>query len=258
MPFDERMRDTLPCNLPYDGWVAEAYELFMPHDAPYWDDALWRRRIERCGGTALELGCGTGRLLLRYVEAGLDVEGIDVSADMLAICRANARARGIAPVLHRGSIAPLQLDRQYALLFCPAASFTLFHERDVARDALRSYRAHVLPEGEVHLALHVPWSDMDANHEWRVRRTATRPTDGVTVMVHEAVACRRAEQVIDSLTRYEWWDADGRLVDTRMRRHRLRWWYPDEFVRELTDAGFEQTRIDGNAEAFVAVGRAGT
>jgi len=38
------------------------------------------------GGAALELGCGTVRLLLRFVAADLDVEGVDSSSDMLALC----------------------------------------------------------------------------------------------------------------------------------------------------------------------------
>jgi SAM-dependent methyltransferase len=42
------------------------------------------RFIERDGQPALDVACGTGRLLLPYVRAGLDVDGCDVSADMRA------------------------------------------------------------------------------------------------------------------------------------------------------------------------------
>jgi SAM-dependent methyltransferase len=255
LPPDARLRDRLAVDLPYEGWVAEAYELFMPHDAAYTDDRLFRRVLERAGGRALELGCGTGRLLLRYVQQGLDVEGVDVSADMLAICRRNAATRGIEPVLHEGGIAPLALGTRYRTLYCPAGSFMLFHDRDVAIDALRSYAAHLEPGGALWLALGVPWRDLDANWEWRVRRSATAE-GGVTVIVHEAVSCRRDEQLQDSLLRYEWWDADGRLVDTRLRRHRLRWWYPEELTRTLGDLGYVDVRVDGAGEAFVAVAHA--
>jgi SAM-dependent methyltransferase len=39
------------------------------------------------GQPALDVACGTGRLLLAYLREGLDVDGCDVSADMLAECR---------------------------------------------------------------------------------------------------------------------------------------------------------------------------
>ena len=40
------------------------------------------RRYVEAGQPALDLACGTGRLLVPFVEAGLDVDGVDVSADM--------------------------------------------------------------------------------------------------------------------------------------------------------------------------------
>jgi SAM-dependent methyltransferase len=253
---DLRLRDTISVDLPYNDWIAEAYELFMPYDAAYGDDWYFRRAVERAGGTALELGCGTGRLLLRYVAAGLDIEGIDVSADMLTICRRNAKAAGVDPVLHEGSIAPLTLGRRYRLLYCPAGSFMLFYDRAVALDALRSYLGHLEPGGALMISMGVPWNDLDANWEWRVRRTATRPTDDVTVMVHEAVHCDRDAQLQDSLLRYEWWNSTGALVESRVRRHRLRWWYAEELAGTLEDLGYVDVRIDGGGEGFIAVAHA--
>jgi SAM-dependent methyltransferase len=258
MAFDDRLRDTVSFDLPYEGWVADAYECFMPHDAPYADDRLWRRRVEASGGRALELGCGTGRLLLRYVAAGLDVEGVDSSADMLAICRRNARARGVEPVLHHGSMAPLALDRRYRLLYCPTSSFTLLYRVDDALVALRSFLPHLEPGGSLQLSLHVPWSDMNSNFEWRVRRSATRESDGVTIMVHEAVGCDRQLQLIDTYLRYEWYGDDGVLLDTRLRKHRLRWWYQGEITRALEDAGYVDVSIAGTDDVYIVTAHAPT
>src|SRR4030067_3664624 len=53
--------------------------------------------IERFGQPALDAACGTGRLLIPYLRAGLDVDGCDISADMLALCEERARAEGLAP-----------------------------------------------------------------------------------------------------------------------------------------------------------------
>ena len=62
--------------------MAEVYDLDPP---PYDDEAYYRRLIEAGGGPALEMGSGTGRLLVPYRKAGLDLEGVEPSADMARI-----------------------------------------------------------------------------------------------------------------------------------------------------------------------------
>ena len=50
----------------------------------------WHRKwAKRTGGPALGLACGTGRLLCRLAQAGLDVTGLDLSDTMLHLARAN-------------------------------------------------------------------------------------------------------------------------------------------------------------------------
>ena len=38
-------------------------------------------------GPVLELGCGTGRVLLPIARAGVEITGLDVSADLLGVLR---------------------------------------------------------------------------------------------------------------------------------------------------------------------------
>ena len=58
--------------------------------------SFYRGAIERFGEPALDLACGAGRLLLPLVEAGLDVDGVDLSTDMLAQARLLADARDVS------------------------------------------------------------------------------------------------------------------------------------------------------------------
>ena len=48
------------------------------------------RVFVEAGQPALDAACGTGRLLIPYLHAGLDVDGSDISPDMLALCRERA------------------------------------------------------------------------------------------------------------------------------------------------------------------------
>ena len=75
--------------------------------------AFYQGFVERNGEPALDLACGAGRLLLPMLRAGLDVDGCDVSADMLARCRELADAEGMAPQLYQRAMHALDLPRKY-------------------------------------------------------------------------------------------------------------------------------------------------
>ena len=78
------------------------------------EEALcFRKIIETSGQPALDLGCGSGRLLLLYLQAGLDVDGCDYSRDMLAQCQERAKREGLSPRLYAQAMHELDLPRRY-------------------------------------------------------------------------------------------------------------------------------------------------
>ena len=88
--------------------------------ATWWDEfnrdgpeiEFFRRFVE-AGQPALDAGCGAGRLLIPYLEAGLDVDGSDISEDMLERCRSRAEAKGLSPRLYAQALHELDLPRAY-------------------------------------------------------------------------------------------------------------------------------------------------
>ena len=40
----------------------------------------------------------------------------------------------------------------------------------------------------------VPWRDFGLERQWRVRRSGVRPSDGATILIHEAAVSDRIEQ----------------------------------------------------------------
>lgn len=249
-----RFVDRLPIGAPYDGVVALAYDAWMPPGSTFPDDALHTDVVRAAAGSSLELGVGNGRFLIPVVEAGLSVEGIDNSADMLDRCRRHAAERGLDVVLHRGDIAPLDLGRRFGALVCPAGSFTLVASEQRARAALASYLDHLEPGGTLALTMFVPGSDDITGFSWRLRRTGTDEL-GVTYVVHEATGDDVEPQVHLVYNRLETFDASGALVDTVLRKVRLRWWSQDQFATVLGAAGFVDIEAIGDNDAWVAIAR---
>ena len=105
----------------------------------------FRRFVEE-GRPALDTACGTGRLLLPYLRAGLDVDGCDISPDMLALCRERAEQEGLAPKLYAQALHELDLPRRYrTILVC--GGFGLGGQREHDAEALRRIHDHLEPGG---------------------------------------------------------------------------------------------------------------
>lgn len=100
------------------------------------DVAFWRRTLTAVDARTLELGCGTGRLLMPMARAGVPIVGIDRSADMLA--RAAERRRRLPkarrPMILRGDIRTLPFpDRTFGAVMAPYGLFqSLLRESDLA------------------------------------------------------------------------------------------------------------------------------
>jgi ubiquinone/menaquinone biosynthesis C-methylase UbiE len=133
------------------------------------DAAFWRRVAQRTGGRTLELGCGTGRLLIPLARSGARVVGIDRSAEMLARAlarrrRLNARLR---PAIARGDIRALPLaDARFNLVIAPYGMLqSIIDDGDLER-VLREAARVLRPGGLLGVDL-VP--DLAAWDEYRDR-----------------------------------------------------------------------------------------
>jgi SAM-dependent methyltransferase len=248
----ERMRDRLEINPPYSD--AEAYDAWIPVDESWPDEVVYRRALADVEGPILELGCGTGRPLLRWLAEGLDIEGLDASEDMLAVLRRHAAERGLEPVLHRAGFAPLSLGRQYAAIVCLAGTFTLVHDAELAERSLVSYFEHLLPGGLLALTLGSPAHDPASLLTWRLRRTGTG-ADGTTYVVHECNVGPAGDQVELVYNRHETYDSSGRLVESSLRKHHFRWWTQDQFSELLGRVGFDDVQAVGGESGWVSLSR---
>lgn len=88
---------------------AHVYDRLM-EDMPYEDwvhfllDFCKQRSIQL--GSVVDLGCGTGSIAIPLANRGLDVTGIDLSEDMLAVAQARREGR----LLTKGSLRYIQQD----------------------------------------------------------------------------------------------------------------------------------------------------
>ena len=74
---------------------------------------FFEKAIARFGQPVLDVACGTGRLLLPLLRAGIDIDGCDISGDMLHHCRRKSTRVGFKPHLSEQPMHTLEMPRRY-------------------------------------------------------------------------------------------------------------------------------------------------
>ena len=200
-------------------------------------------RVVADGQPALDAGCGAGRLLVPWLRAGYDVDGCDVSEDMLDHCRERARREGFEPTLWATPLHALRAPRRYRTIVC-CGTWGLGSTRAQDEEALRRLRGALEPGGtlildhevarpgqfRIETPLPAPWpergdrrrADDGSEYELRVRRLDVDEADwSETLEIH----ARK-------------WDAAGRLIAEETRELSMRSYPRDELARMFERAGF--------------------
>lgn len=161
----------------HHGLVARWWSLFR-RAGP--EIAYVRRFVEE-RQPALDVACGAGRLLVPYVEAGLDVDGCDASADMVALCAEAAARVGATPYLACQPMHELDLPRRYRTVYV-CGGLGLGSTRAQDEQALRRIHEHLEPGGRLVLDNEVPWSDPGGWSRWPPggRQDLPEPDDAPT------------------------------------------------------------------------------
>lgn len=140
-------------------------------ELPYFEAA-----IARHGQPVLDLGCGTGRLLRPLLRAGIDIDGCDISADMLEQCRRKAAAEGLEARLYPAPMHTFQLPRRYRTIFmCGALGLAGSREKDL--EALKRCHAHLEPGGALIFNIQAEYNRPSSWSQWlpEQRRALPQP-----------------------------------------------------------------------------------
>ncbi len=234
-------------------WWAEFNDDFRPHEIDYY------RPYVAAGAPVLDAGCGAGRLLIPYLREGLDVDGCDASADMVAACRRKAEAEGLAPSLHVQPLHGLDLPRRYRTIIV-VGTFGLGSDRERDAEALRRLRHHLEPGGTLLLDIEVPYADPGQWAYWpRERRAALpeerRPTtrrrraaDGAEyALASRLVDLDPVEQRATFEMHAERW-RDGELEAEEDHVLHIGLYFPHEVRMMLELAGFTDVEMHGEHE----------
>ena len=167
----------------YSGMMVEFWDLFRGDTSNWADRFFFKAVVTQFGQPVLDVGCGTGRLLLDFMQEGIDIDGVDNSPEMLNRCCEKASSLDLTPRLYLQTMETLDLPHQYRTIMVPSSSFQLVTDPADARKAMRRFFNHLWPGGVLVMPL---MSYLTGDHqepevigEWS--REVVRPADGATI-----------------------------------------------------------------------------
>jgi len=133
-------------------FVAELYD-FVPGYAGRGDLEFYLNCCSSTNGKILELGCGTGRILIPAAESGCKITGLDLSEHMLSKCRQKLqnKPREVQEriKLIQGNMADFNLNDTFSLIIIPFRPFQHLVDIDDQMSCLRCIRRHLEDKGRL-------------------------------------------------------------------------------------------------------------
>jgi 2-polyprenyl-3-methyl-5-hydroxy-6-metoxy-1,4-benzoquinol methylase len=236
-----------PTHDPYEP-IAELYDL--EHASFQADIELLLNFSEVVGDPILELGCGSGRLLIPLAEAGFTVTGLDISRPMLDRAAAAVERAGVQEqvTLFEGDMreAANAPGGPFGLVILSLNSLMHLTTPEAQRAALVSAREALDPRGQLIIDTLNPSLDqirhlLDGPHfegSWTL-------TDGAVVDKWSQRTASTTPQVIDTLLWYDRTGPDGSLSRIRSE-FPLRYVHPSELALMLEVCGFIEPMFYGS------------
>ncbi len=228
----------------YSGLPAQLYDQFFP-EIDEQELAFFIQHIEMLPAPALEIACGTGRILLPLLERGYQIEGFDASLEMLAQCRQKSEPKRLDPILYHQTMQDLELPKQYGCMFSPLGSFQQIENRDDAQKTLRNFYDHLLPGGKLVIYLHLPWHNAQTLGEWHQHESIT--CDDKKITVSEKLIHEPNKQKFFVSYRYDVWQK-SECIAKDVKDMTIRWYSRYEFQMMLQQVGFKDIQVSSGYE----------
>jgi SAM-dependent methyltransferase len=215
----------------------------FPDDIPF-----YQARIPSPHARILELGCGTGRVLVSLIENCGYIHGVDFSEAMLARCLAKLREKNVAPGQARaglGDITKLSLGMQFDFVIAPFRVLQTLETDEQVAGLFQSIARHLTPGGSAILNAFNPQYDPQGMLKNWVSDKEILIWE--TPYGCERLTCHARKLRFDVATQtaypelvYRWHAGQegDTLRDELVQPLAMRCYYPDEYLRLIEAHGF--------------------
>lgn len=207
------------------------------------DVDFYRGLARESGGPVLELGCGTGRVLLPIARDGVACTGLDSSEAMLEELGRRRPAANLRLVKGPMQYFDFGSDR-FGLIFSAFRSFQHVLTVEDQLACLAAVRRHLAPGGLFAFDVFAPKLERIARVEEPEAEEARWKEGETEVVRFTGVRRDPAAQVMEVTFRYES-RAPGRPSESESVRTKMRYFFRYEIEHLLARSGFLDVRVFG-------------
>jgi len=216
------------------------------------DIPMYLELAQEYGGPLIDIGCGTGRVMIPLAQQGYTVHGIDSEKAMLDIAErraADSPALQQRMVLHHGDVATYTLDQRFKLTLVPYNGLMHFHDQETQLQVLKQLRKWTMDDGL--LVLDLPNAgEMFATQEsdaLMLERTFLEAETGHMVMQQSHSYLDRVTQLLRVNWVYDEIDDEGTVKRT-VAPLVLYYYFFSELRLLLQHTGFDVDAVYGGTD----------
>ncbi len=220
------------------------------------DVQFYLEEARKAGAPVLEIGCGTGRILLPIAEAGMTVVGLDRSPTMLSILRrklASCSAETQSRVgLVEGDMRNFSLGQRFKLVMIPFRAFLHLLTSKDQRQALTCIHEHLTDDGWLVFNVFDPDLELIAAHLGPLGSALKKdsefihPDTGRRVVMWFTGQYDPERQMLDGSFIFEELDEQGRVVAKTYSPLTLRYVHRYEMRYLLELCGYKVEALYGD------------
>lgn len=233
-------------------FIADLYDYVVPYRTRS-DVDFFVEAAKGSGGPVLEVGCGTGRVLIPTARAGVDIIGLDLSPHMLDVCRQRLRDEPAAVrsrvQLIQADMRDFELNQAFKLVTVPFRPFQHLTTVPDQLSCLGSIHRHLVEGGRLILDLFNPSLEKlvqdDLGQEFGEEPEFTMSDGRRIIRRHKLVARDYFNQINQVELIYYVTHPDGR-EEKLVHAFAMRYLYRFEAEHLLARCGFEVQQVYGD------------
>lgn len=238
----------------YSGWSALLYD-----SHPFCvesEEEFFIEEAHKQGSPVLEIGCGTGRLLIPIAKAGHEIYGLDFSEDMLNIARGKIenldRATRKRINLLEGDMRDFKIDKRFKLITIPFRAFLHILTVEDQKKTLLNIFDHLADDGKLIIDIFDPKIELiNSNLGYQSSRLKqmtelVHPVSGNQVFVWYSTTYNLEDQLINEIWIYEEIEENGNVIRRQYVPLKVRFAYRYEMQHLLELCGFKIETLYGN------------
>ncbi|WP_093276981.1 bifunctional 2-polyprenyl-6-hydroxyphenol methylase/3-demethylubiquinol 3-O-methyltransferase UbiG [Psychrobacillus sp. OK032] len=184
----------------------------------------------------LEPMCGNGRMLIPFMEKGIDIEGFDISEEMLRVCKLKGQKLNFKPNVSHGKIEEFKGDKNYDLIMIPFGSFSLLPD-ELVKDSLNNMKTILEEDGKLLLTVMTNKGTVEDIPDWI--ETNRHYLEGNEIIEYKKVNYDQVSKMLNTKLKYQL-VKDGQIEKAEIMDFPIRLYESGEFENILKTNGFDE------------------